>query len=277
MGERPFKQQPLPAATYDIPLGTTETLSATFKLWSENLTRLGVLGFIPYLVMMPMMLGTGVFVAAAPEMMGKLDDYWPLMVAGGTAMGALFMVMSLASTAACIHLVDEKTQGTDVTVGAALLASFKHIGWMFVACILVGVVWMVGLAAPIIPLAWGMSEDSYTIAAAALPALVVTAAMFFVAVRLLPMFPVIVVEDADVFTATSRAWRLTAPHTWQLVGATFLFGVCYMGVSMAAGMVGIVPIIGAFIQMGVNALLVPLCWVFAFAVYAGCVSSEATR
>lgn len=272
VGERPFTQKPMPAATYDIPLGATDSIGATFKLWSENLLRLGALGFLPYALVIPAAAGAGAFAAFA-----RVDDYWPLLVAGGTAFGALCMVLWLASTAACIHLVDEKTQGGDLTLGAALLASFKHIGWLFAGCLIVAAVWMVGMAAPIIPLAWGIGDDEPTIALLALPALAITAAMLFVAARLLPLFPVIVLEDADVFTAASRAWRLTAPHTWPVIGAMMLFGLVYMGASMAAGMIGIVPVIGAIVQMGVNAFLVPLCWVFSFVIYAGCVRNESRR
>jgi hypothetical protein len=92
--------------------------------------------------------------------------------------------------------------------------------------------------------------------------------------RLLPLLPVIIVEDTDAFTALGRTWRLTSGRTWKLVTTALLFGAAYFGVSMALGMIGIVPIIGAFIQLAVNAILVPLCYVFMFVVYAGCVREE---
>jgi hypothetical protein len=281
LGDRRYAVAPLPAASYDIALGPSESLAATFKLWSENLPRLGVLGFIPYILMLPLM-GSGLFVMFMPDVMRGLEDmfeggwdaWWPLMMAGGTAVGALMVVLTLASTAACVHLIDEKTQGVDVTAGAALLASFRHVGWLFCAATLMGTLAIVGMAAPIAPLVWGMSEDSYTIAALALPALLVTAGVFVLTARLVPVMPVIVVEDTDVVTALGRAWHLTSGRTAQVALAVLLFGFAYFGVTIVVSMIGIVPILGALVQMFANAILVPLCYVFAFVVYAGCVRAS---
>lgn len=273
LGDQRYELRPPPAAHYDIPLGATESLSATFKLWSENLPRLAVLGFVPYALMIPLFAG-GFLLAFMPDVAGgmsKLDAWWPLLAAGGAAVGALFMVLTLASTGACMHLVDEKTQGSDVTVGAALLASLKHVGWLFAAVVIIMLLWTFGFGAPMAPLVWAISEESWTIAALAVPALVVTAGAFVIAARLLPLVPIIVVEDADVFSACRRAWQLTSGRTGTVVGAALLFGLAYFGVAMVVSMVGMVPIIGALIQMGANAILMPLCYVFAFVVYAGCV------
>jgi hypothetical protein len=279
LGDRRYETPPAPVAQYDIALGATASLAATFKLWSENLARLSVLGFVPYALLIPLA-GAGALAAMAPsDTFGNLDGFdgmWPLLVAGGVAVGALFMVLAFASMGACVHVVDEKTQGVDVPVITALLASLKHVGWLFVAYLVLGVLMTAAVAVPAVPLIWGMSEDSYAIASLALPLCAVTAGLFVMCARLLPTLPIIVVEDRDAFTALSRAWRLTSGRTTTVVCAALLFGLAYFGVSMAVAMIGIVPIVGALVQMAANAVLVPLCYVFAFVVYAGCVREESS-
>jgi hypothetical protein len=280
LGDRRYDAPPAPVAQYDIALGATESLAATFKLWSENLARLSVLGFVPYALLIPLA-AAGALAAMAPsDTFGSLDGFdglWPMLIAGGVAVGALFMVLAFASMGACVHVVDEKTQGVDVPVVTALLASLKHVGWLFVAYVVLGVLMTAAMAVPAVPLIWGMSEDSYAIASAALPLLAVTAVLFVVCARLLPTLPIIVVEDRDAFTALTRAWRLTSGRTMTVVGAVLLFGLAYFGVSMAVAIMGIVPIVGALVQMVANAVLMPLCYVFAFVVYAGCVREESLQ
>lgn len=283
-GDRRYEAGPAPVGTYDIKLGAGDAIGATFKLWSENLARLAALGFVPYLLLIPFVAVAG-FLMFTPGLAGAfdaldLDDWdttWPLWAAAGVGVGGLFMVVSLASTAACIHLVDEKTQGVSVTVWGALLASLRHVGWMLVATVFLGALWMVGLAAPIVPLSLAIAEESWTIASLTLPALFVTAAVFVLVARLLPLLPVIIVEDASFFTALGRAWSLTSGRTGRVVGAALAFGVAYFGVSMAVGMVGIIPFVGAILQMGANAMLMPLAYVFTFVVYAGCVRETTIR
>ncbi len=279
LGDQRYKPAPAPVAQYDIPLGATDSLGATFKLWTENLPRLAALGFIPYALLIPVV-AFGAAMVLLPEMVGStvldggLEQWWPLLAVGGAAFGALFLVVAFASIGACVHLVDEKTQGGDVTIGAAFLASLKHVGWLFVAYVGLSVLAMSGAAAPMVPLIFAIDEASWSIAALALPLSVVTAGAFVLCARLIPLLPVIIVEDTDAFTAVGRAWRLTSGRTVKVVSAALLFGLVYFGVAMAVGMIGIIPILGAFIQLFVNALLVPLCYVFLFVIYAGCVREE---
>lgn len=281
LGDQRYQLGPAPVARYDIALGGADSLNAAFALWTGNLKRLAALGFLPYALLIPLAAG-GALLAFMPDVLanfdsGHGDDWWAMAIAGGVAFGALFMVLTFASVGACIHLVNEKTQGVDVTAGAALLSSLKHVGWLLVAYLALALCATVGVAAPMAPIIWAISEESWSIASMAPPLLVVTAAVVVLCARLLPALAVIVVEDTDAFTAIGRAWRLTRGRTTKVVGAALLFGLAYTGISMAVAMIGIVPIVGALVQMGVNAILVPLCYVFAFAVYAGCVREDSMR
>ena len=91
--------------------------------------------------------------------------------------------------------------------------------------------------------------------------------------RLMPMLPLIVVEELAVGAALSRAWQLTAGRAVDVFMANLVFGVALMGIYMAVGIISIIPLLGLLIQLAANVILGSLQSVYAFTLYAGLVST----
>lgn len=266
-----FVARPVAAGPYPVELGAAESLVWTFRLWSESLPRLAALGLVPYLLTIPL-LGLGMLTA-----WGRGGAFDPLVTAAAvSAIVAFFTLLMVASTAGVFHLVDEELHGVSVSPLHALAAGLRHAGWLFVGYVLLAALATVGMAAPMVPMVLAHGDPSAALLA--IPAgLALGAAAFVTAARLAPALPAIVVEDLDVVQAIARAWRLTSGRTGVVVSACLLFVFTYAGLSMMAGMVGMLPLVGMLLQIGLNALMLPLAFVFPFVLYAGCVRESAAR
>jgi membrane-anchored glycerophosphoryl diester phosphodiesterase (GDPDase) len=103
---------------------------------------------------------------------------------------------------------------------------------------------------------------------------VTTALALVVAARLAPALPAMIVEDRPLGAALVRAWELTRGKTGVVVGATVVFGLGYLGISMMSAIAGAIPLIGLLVQLAVHAAITPLLYVFPFALYAGAVREQ---
>jgi hypothetical protein len=275
MGARDYRPAPMPAGPYDIELGASETLSWTFRMWADSLPRLALLAFVPYVFMLPL-ITFAIVVMLVPDTFGH-DVPWIAPAAAGVGFGVLWFVAALAAAAGIIHLVDEKARGVAVGTFQALLAGLRHVGWFFLGSLVMSALAVFAFAGPMAPVVAAIANDQPSLALLALPGLVTVVIGLVVGARLLPMLPAVVVEDLSLPAAAARAWQLTAGRATPIVGATMLFGLAWLGISMIGAMVGIVPILGVLAQMVVNALLMPLVYIFPFAVYAGCVRADQLR
>jgi hypothetical protein len=279
---------PIAPGPYEVELGVAESLSWTFRIWADNLPRLALLALVPYAFMIPFVIFA--FAAAfaptelasvapgAADALNLNSSFPPLwLVAGGVALALLMVVASLASVAGSIHLVDEKIRGVRVTAMSAFLAGLRHAGWMFLGWILATALGIFALAGPIAPIVVAVSANEPLIALFALPGLVTTAIALVLAARLAPALPAMIVEDRPLGTALVRAWDLTRGKTGVVVGATVLFGLGYMGVSMMSAMAGVIPLLGIVLQLAINAAITPLIYVFPFALYAGAVREQQSQ
>lgn len=271
-----YQLAPAPVDTYEVELGAGPSLSATFRLWSENLSPLAALGFVPYSVMVPVA-AAGAFAFLAVSPIGNWlpsawsDGMWPLAIAGSTIAAVLYCLLCVAATGGAIHLVNEKTQGVTVSALGALFAAVRHAGWLMLGWLTVSIVFSLGLAGVLAPLGVIVFLDSDAIGAALLlPGAALSALAVYVCARLTPMLPIIVVEDRDVLSAMARSWHLSRGRAGKIALAALVFCLSYGGISTATSFIAVVPVLGVFIQIALNAVMLPLTWVFPFVIYAGC-------
>ncbi len=275
VAERRYDVAPLPAGPYEVELGIGDTLSWTFKMWWDNLPRLMALGFVPYALMLPfVILGGGLALSPrwAEELFSPQNLVW--LVPAGCVLFVVFIVAGLSAAGGVVHLVDEQQHGVRVGAFAALLTGARHVGWLGLGWLLFSALMIFAVAGPALPIAVALDRSEAQTALFALPGLATVVVAMVIGARLAPAFPAIIVEDIGLGQAMSRAWSLTRGRTLTVLGASVLFMVAYFAMSMTAGLVGIVPILGLVAQLAISAMMAPLTYVFPFAVYAGCVRAE---
>ncbi|MBI1946177.1 MAG: glycerophosphoryl diester phosphodiesterase membrane domain-containing protein [Deltaproteobacteria bacterium] len=277
-GERPVEARPMPPpGPYNIRFGVSEPLTETFRLWGNDLGRLVLMTLIPYGFLLPFGIGFGVWAAISMSSGGE-PSTTQLVILGsvGFALAVVAGVLMLASSAGAMLLADDKerTGGTGLGVWQAFLGGLARSGWLILANLLyvaiIVVLWGVPFAVPVALL---VETEQPLWALGFVPALGTFVAGVWLLTRLMPMLPLIVVEELSVGVALSRAWQLTAGRALDVFLANLVFGVALMGIYMAVGIISIIPLLGLLIQLAANIILGSLQSVYAFTLYAGLVST----
>lgn len=279
-GEQPVAARPLPPpGPYNIRFGVSEPLTETFRLWSNDLGRLSLLTLLPYAVIIPFGIGLVAWFTIAVGLEGEPNTMQiATLVAAGGALGIVSFVLMLASTAGIMLVADDKERnGGASTMGVwqAFLAGLSRSGWLILANLLFGLIavalWVVPFG---IPIALWIESENPIFALGFIPALGTLALGVWLLTRLMPILPLIVVEELGVGAAVSRAWALTRGRAGTVFLANFVFGIALMGLYMAVGIVSIIPLLGMLVQLAANVLLGSLQSVYAFVLYAGLIGEE---
>ncbi|OGQ10367.1 MAG: hypothetical protein A2138_26685 [Deltaproteobacteria bacterium RBG_16_71_12] len=277
-GERPVAPRPMPPpGPYNIRFGVSEPLTETFRLWGNDLGRLVLMTLIPYAFLLPFGVGFGIWAAISMADGGEPSTA-QLVVLGavGFALAVVAGILMLASSAGTMLLAEDKerTGGTGLGVWQAFLAGLSRSGWLILANLIyvaiIVALWGVPVAVPIALL---VSTEQPLWALGFVPALGTFVLGIWLLTRLMPMLPLIVVEELSVGVAASRAWQLTAGRAVDVFMANLVFGVALMGIYMAVGIISIIPLLGLLIQLAANVILGSLQSVYAFTLYAGLVST----
>lgn len=279
-GERPVEPRPMPPpGPYNIRFGVSEPLTETFRLWGNDLGRLVLMTIIPYAFLLPFGVGFGVWAAISLGDGGEPSmSQWVTFGAVGFACAIVAMILMLASNAGIMLLSDDKERNggaTTLGVWQAFLAGLARSGWLILANLLflaiVVALWVVPFGVPVAIL---VETEEPVYALAFIPALGTFVLGVWLLTRLMPMMPLIVVEELGVGAALSRSWQLTAGRTSTVFLANLVFGFALMGIYMAVGIVSIIPLLGMLVQLAANIILGSLQSVYAFALYAGLVGTD---
>lgn len=281
-GERPVAARPMPPpGPYNIRFGVSEPLTETFRLWSNDLGRQVLMTLIPYAALVPFGVAFGVWVAVAMSDGG--DPSTTQLVAFGSvglAFAIVAGILMLASSAGTMLLADDKerTGGTALGVWQAFLAGLSRSGWLILAnVLLVGVIVVLWVVPFGIPIALLVDTENPIWALGFVPALGTFVLGVWLLTRMMPLLPLIVVEELSLGAALTRAWQLTSGRAGEVFLANLVFGVALMGIYMAVGIISIVPLLGMLIQLAANIILGSLQGVYAFTLYAGLVSAPPKR
>lgn len=280
-GERPVEARPLPPpGPYNIRFGVSEPLTETFRLWGNDLGRLSLMTLLPYAALIPFGVGLVVWFAVSVGFEGEPSTTQiGMMVALGGALGLVALILMLASTAGAMLLADDKERnGGSAVLGVwpAFLGGLARSGWLVLANLLFAVVGLALWVVPFgIPLALLIDTENPLFALGFIPALGTFALGVWLLTRLMPILPLIVVEELSLGAAVSRSWELTRGRASTVFLANLVFGVALMGLYMAVGIVSIIPLLGMLVQLAANIILGSLQSVYAFVVYAGLVGEDA--
>ncbi len=281
-GERPVEARPMPPpGPYNIRFGVSEPLTETFRLWSNDLGRQVLMTLIPYAALLPLGIAFGVWAAISLSDSGE-PSTTQLVAFGsvGLAFAIVAGILMLASSAGTMLLADDKerTGGTGLGVWQAFLAGLSRSGWLILANLIyvaiIVALWVVPVGVPVALL---VETEEPLWAVGFIPALGTFVAGVWLLTRLMPLLPLIVVEELSLGAALSRAWQLTTGRALDVFLANLVFGVALMGIYMAVGIISIVPLLGMLIQLAANILLGSLQGVYAFSLYAGLVSAPPKR
>ena len=273
-----------PYTPYGVPLQAGELLRRTFEVWRDDAVRLGLLTALPYAF---------VGVAAVVGVIGYavfdehlfdhafFESFGPAQATLVGVFGGLFVTSSLffvAAYAGGFLVVEERLRGENRSSGAfgALLAGLPHLGRLLVAYAVLGS----GMAAMLAPALVGMSaaltQKSWALGfgAAALGAIGV-AGMCWLGIRLAIAGPLLVAENLGPFVALQHSLELTRGRVGEIFVACAVFFVVLFSLNAATAILGILPILGALVQLVVGVVLASLQTVFLFVLYAGLRDAEA--
>ncbi len=270
-----------PPGPYNIRFGVSEPLTETFRLWSNDLGRQVLMTLIPYAALVPFGVAFGIWAAVSLSNGGE-PSTTQLVAMGsvGLAFGIVAFILMLAASAGTMLLADDKerTGGTGLGVWQAFLAGLSRSGWLILAnLVYLGVIvalWVVPFG---IPTALLIDTENPVWAIGFIPALGTFVLGVWLLTRLMPLLPLVVVEELSLGVALSRAWQLTSGRAAEVFLANLVFGVALMGIYMAVGVISIIPLLGMLIQLAANIILGSLQGVYAFTLYAGLVSTSPKR
>ena len=101
----------------------------------------------------------------------------------------------------------------------------------------------------------------------ALCASISVAGVVFLMVRWIAVWPILAVEDVSIVTGISRSNDLTRGHFWIVTAVMLVYGVILLGISIVAGLIGLIPILGQLIAIAVQVLIQPLTFALGYTVY----------
>jgi hypothetical protein len=272
-----------PHVPFDVPLHPSELLSRTFDLWRDDAFRLTSLTALPYAFVTVVAVAVAVGAVAIESVSRQVDMSTPAMAAlvglgGGLCLTAALMF--LAASAGTFLIVEEKLRRESNASGAmgALLSGMPHLLRLGVAYLMV----CLTVGAPLLPAIIGtvaaVSVQTVTFAMSAIGLWVVGGVLAtFLAVRLAAVGPALVLEQVGPFRAFARSIELTRGNFRDAFLACFCFFSVLGFINMATTVVGMIPLLGAIVQLVVGVVLASLQSVFVALLYAALRDREAAR
>jgi hypothetical protein len=266
------------AAPYGVSVEPLEVLRRTFNAWHDDALRLGLLVALPYMVIFAAgVAGAIAFGLAEANVLGRdflrtfgLAQATALGVAGGVFLTCVLLFV--AASAGGVLIVDERLRGEERSSGAfgALLAGLQYLGRMLVCTLSVGGLILTLLLPAIACGAAAAVLESWPIGLGALMlALLGGGGAVFVALRLLVAGAALVIEDLGPVAALQRSVELTRGRMGDVFAASALMFVVVFAINMGTALLGLIPIVGALVQIVSGIIVGSLQSVFLVVLYAG--------
>lgn len=260
-----------PATRYDVPLTVGGLLDRTFRFFGADVGRQGLLWGVPYA---GLIVGVIAFAVAGfamgidtAETSTQVGFGLAALVACGVLMGVGFGVMAGSYVGYDEVAAGEPKRSVGALIAAGWPVWFRVLGvGVVLAC---AVMLFVGPAFAMFAAVGAEAMDpglGFAGGAALLLPGVVGSLFFWV--RLSPASVIAAVEDKGALAALASAWTMTRGHGWTLLGATVVWALLVMAVSMPLQIVGMIPVLGWIVQIIAGVLQMVANSAFAFAVYA---------
>ena len=261
-------------APYGVSLNAGELLTRAWTAWRDDAGRLIGITAIPYALMMGVVVMGVIGVVASGFDIDHLDDSGPfigLAIGGGLGLFISIMLLFVAAAAGTFLVVEERLRGESkgLTAVGAILAGLSSLGRLMVSYAVIGG-GMTVLLAPVMALGfYAITAESFAIGGAAIALLFpVGIAAFIASMRLFAVGPIVVIEDVGAFEGIRRSWAMTRGNFGDIFVAFLVFGAIMIGINMATSILGIIPIVGALVQLAAGVVIGSLQSVYIFLVYA---------
>jgi hypothetical protein len=269
-----------PFTPFGVPLHASELLRLTFDHVRQDAARvLGVTG-LPYAFIA--MLGVGaVIIGAMTDDFAFHDGFGALeaaLVGVGGGLCVTAGLLFLAANAGTFLLVEERLRHEDRSAGAvgALLSGLPHLLRLTVAYVVSAIVFVLPLAPALVSTFAAVASESWSLGLFSAGLWFVGGVVdIYVGLRLVAVGPVIVFENVGPLRAVTRSIELTRGRVVDVfVASIVVFGVIG-AINMATSILGIVPLVGAVVQLVVGVVLAALQSVFLALLYAALRDREA--
>ncbi len=210
----------------NLSIGTAWTEAAAFVRSERRLIAPVVLG----LVMVPAVIASMVQPSVAPGVRPP---------PGGWMIVTLFMIMAMVIGQLAIALLATGWRGS---VGSAIGRALKRVPTLILAgfAVMIPMFLLLTLVMALMGVKGGADGQLSKSAAglASLPlVLLFIATILFVAVRLLPLVPIVANSDQGPVAALKRSFQMTKGNFWKLLGFTLLLSIAFLVVTVAVSAV----------------------------------------
>jgi len=259
---------------YGVSLNAGELLTRSWTMWKDDAARLTGITAIPYALMMGLVVIGAVGAVVSGFDVDHLEDSGPfigLAIGGGIGFFISVMLLFVAAAAGSFLVVEERLRGESkgLTAVGAILAGLSSLGRLMAAYLVVGG-GMTVLMAPVAALGfYAMYAESFAAGGAAVALLFPVCIVAFVAsLRLFAAGPIVVVEDVGAIEGLRRSWAMTRGNFGDIFVAFLVFGAIMMGINIGTSILGIIPIVGMFVQLAAGVVMGSLQSVYMFLMYA---------
>ncbi len=259
---------------YGVSLRASDLLTRAWAAFREDAARLMGITALPYAFMVVALVGLIVAGVVMGFDIDKLDESGPLMglaIGGGGGFVISAWLMMIAAQAGVFLVVEERLRGESRGLGTmgALLQGLGSLGRMVGAYTTIGVA-MMAVCAPAALLAGvAIATESVAAGVAAFVLLMPSViAIFYASMRMVVVGPAIVAEDLGVVAALKRSMDLTRGRVSDVFVAFLVLGAVLMGFNIVVSIVGIIPLVGAVVQIAASIVMGAVQCVFMFYVYA---------
>jgi Membrane domain of glycerophosphoryl diester phosphodiesterase len=178
----------------------------------------------------------------------------PASSAGSLLISLIAAVLSIAATAAVVHIIGAAYRGTKETAGTGFRAALKRIGTLIGGTLLllvafIGVAIVAALAAGVtFAIGFAIGGRGLGFFIALIGAVGAVAALIFFALRWSMFLQAMVLERLGAMAALGRSWRLVSGSTWRVLGYFLVVFLILFGIELVVGIP--LAIVGLLVHMG---------------------------
>lgn len=261
---------------YGVSINAGDLLGRTWSAWRGDALRLTLITGLPYGFLILGVIGVvvaGVVMGFNLDRVEEGGAFLGLLIGGGGGLMVSAWLLMVAAMAGTWMVVEERLRGEDRSAGAfsALLGGLHALGRLTVAYLIVGVAMTIVMAPALALSAGAVVAESWAMGGGALllwcPTLI---AIFIATLRLVAAGPAIVAEDLGAIAGLRRSMELTRGHVVaDVFVACLAFGGVLMAVNMMVSILGLITIVGMFVQLAFGVVLGSVQATFLFLLYAG--------
>ena len=274
--------QALPA--YGVGLNPGQILTQTIDVWRKNAGVLLALSAFPYFLMILAMVGLGIGAYAVGlnfdgVMEGHISPSVIGLAVGGVVVLLFSMVAMTAGQAGSILVLEDKLRDDSRAIGfgGAMMAGLSHVLPFACAYFLYSCVAML-MMSPAIGAGVAVATEHYAAGVGlGILAFAGFAGFVYVSLRIFAFAPAVVVEELGPIAAIKRSFELTSGRVTDVFLSMLVLGGVYFAINIGTSILGIIPILGALLQMGISMVMVSFQVAYMFHVYAGLRDAESER